>query len=296
MQITIYTDGACDIHADNKPGGWASILVATDDNDKPIKETVLSGGKEMTTNNQMELTAVIEGLKSLQKPTHVTVVSDSKYVINTVTKNFKINANKQLWQEYFKVAEPHTIEWEFVKGHAGHTYNERCDKLAVKERTKLANNQTTSQPKQQMMTVNTPVKIYLTTQVSGKKKNTAWSAIIIHGSDGQELSDVLSKTTELEGVLIGAIETLKSLDTDDAVTLYTAQEYLSKGMNEWMSGWLKKDWKNNTKSPVKYQDKWKALLKLSQQRTIYFQFVKNRDGDPYFERGKELTSLLLKRA
>jgi len=295
MQIIIYTDGACDIHADNKPGGWASILVAIDDEDKPIKETILSGGKEMTTNNQMELMAVIEGLKSLKKPANVTVVSDSKYVINTVTKNFKINANKQLWQEYFQVAKPHTVEWEFVKGHAGHTYNERCDKLAVKERTKLAKT-SPSQPKQQMMIINTPIKIYLTTQVSGKKKSTAWSAIIIHDNDGQELSGFLSKTTELEGVLIGAIETLNSLESDEAVTLYTAQEYLSKGMNEWMAGWLKKDWKNNTKSPVKYQDKWKTLLKLSQQRTIYFEFVKNREGDPYFERGKELTSLLIKRA
>lgn len=296
MQITIYTDGACDIHADNKPGGWAAILVATDDNGQFLKETVLSGGQEMTTNNQMELSAVVEGLKSLAKPTKVTVVSDSKYVINTVTKNFKINKNKMLWQTYFKAAEAHDIAWKFVKGHAGHTYNERCDKLAVKERIKRAKNPTTSQPKQQTMKVNTPIKIYLSTQVSGKKKSTAWSAIITHNDETKELSDFMSNTTELEGVLIGAIEVLNNLETDDAVTLYTAQEYLSKGMNEWMTGWLKKDWKNNTKSPVKYQDKWKALLKLTQQQTIYFEFVKNRDGDPHFERGKLLTSLLIKRA
>jgi ribonuclease HI len=296
MQITIYTDGACDIHADNKPGGWAAILVAADDNGKFLKETVLSGGQEMTTNNQMELTAVIEGLKSLTNPATVTVVSDSKYVINTVTKNFKINKNKILWQDYFKTADSHEIDWKFVKGHAGHTYNERCDKLAVKERIKFAKNPTTSQPKQQTMRVNTPLKIYLSTQYSGKKKSTAWSVIVTHDGDTQELSDFLSNTTELEGVLIGAIEALNHLETEDAVTLYTAQEYLSKGMNEWMSGWLKKDWKNNTKSPVKYQNRWKALLKLTQQQTIYFEFVKNRDGDPHFERGKLLTSLLIKRA
>jgi ribonuclease HI len=296
MQITIYTDGACDIHAENKPGGWGTILVATDDNGEQIKETVLSGGKEMTTNNQMELMAVIEGLKSLTQPTNVTVVSDSKYVINTVTKNFKINVNKTLWQTYFKVAEPHTIDWKFVKGHAGHTYNERCDKLAVKERSKLAKSPTKSQSKQQAMTVNTPIKIYLSTQVSAKKKSTAWSAVIVHDNELQELSGYLSNTTELKGVLIGAIETLNSLESDEAITLYTAQEYLSKGMNEWMKGWLKKNWKNNTKSPVKYQEKWKTLLKLSQQQTTYFQFVKKRDDDPYFGRGKELTSLLIKRA
>ena len=296
MEITIYTDGACDIHAENKPGGWATILVATNDNGKPIKETVLSGGQEMTTNNQMELMAVIEGLKSLSKPTNVTVVSDSKYVINTVTKNFKINKNKDLWSTYFKVAEPHSIDWKFVKGHAGHTFNERCDKLAVKERSKFIKESTTSPSSQQAMTVNTPIKIYLSTQVSGKKKSTAWSAIITHNNEAQELSDFLSNTTELEGVLIGAIETLNSLKSDEAVTLYTAQEYLSKGMNEWLSGWIKKGWKSSTGSSVKYQDKWKTLLKLTQQQTIYFEFVKKRDGDPYFDRGKQLTSLLIKRA
>lgn len=296
MQITIYTDGACDIHADNKPGGWGTILVATDDNGKVLNEKVISGGKEMTTNNQMELTAVIEGLKSLTKPTEVKVVSDSKYVINTVTKNFKINKNKMLWHEYFKIAEPHTIEWQFVKGHAGHHYNERCDKLAVKEKSKLAQSPTTSSPKQQAMMVNTPIKIYLSTQYSGKTKSTAWSVVMIYGDETEEFSDLLSKTTELEGVLIGAIEALEHLPSDEPVTLYTAQEYLSKGMNEWMSGWLKKDWKNNTDKPVKYQNKWKTLLNLSQQQTIYFEFVKQRDGDPHFERGKLLTSLLIKRA
>ena len=68
MQITIYTDGACDIHAENKPGGWAAILQAIDDQGDLLKETVISGGAEHTTNNQMELTAVIEGLKKLSEP------------------------------------------------------------------------------------------------------------------------------------------------------------------------------------------------------------------------------------
>lgn len=295
MQITIYTDGACDIHADNQPGGWATILVATDDDGNFLKETVLSGGEENTTNNRMELTAVIEGLRSLSRPTSVKVVSDSKYVINTVTKNFKINKNKSLWQDFFATAEQHTIEWQFVKGHAGHTYNERCDRLAVKERESRSLAQTPTKQQQQTLP-NTPIKIYLSTGVSAKKKSTAWAAIITHNDDVIELSDHLPKTTELEGVLIGAIQALNTLESDEAVTLFTAQEYLSKGMNEWMDGWIKKNWKNNTASPVKYQDHWKKLLDLSKQRTIYFEFVKNREGDPYFERGKDLTSLLLKRA
>ena len=296
MKIIIYTDGACDLHAENRPGGWATILVTTDDEGKPINETLLSGGQEMTTNNQMELMAVIEGLKSLTEPTKVTVVSDSKYVINTVTKGYQINANKELWQTYFKVAEPHKIKWKFVKGHAGHSYNERCDKLAVIERSKLAIDPAVSESAQNATSVITPVKIYLSTQVSSTKKSSAWSSIIIQDDKTKELSGFLSNTSELEAVLIGTIETLNSLETDEAITVYTAQEYLSKGMNEWMSGWLKKDWKSSTGNPVKYQDKWKALLKLSQQKTIYFQFVKHREGDPFFERGKLLASLLVKRA
>ena len=296
MQITIYTDGACDIHADNQPGGWAAILVATDDNGTVLKETVLTGGEEMTTNNRMELTAVMEGLRGLSKPTSVKVVSDSKYVINTVTKNYNIKKNKQLWHEFFTVAEPHEIEWQYVKGHAGHTYNERCDKLAVAEKAKRAGDPTTSRPEQKPMMVNTPIKIYLSTKYSGKKKATAWSAIITHGDETTELSDTLADTTELEGVLIGATHTLEQIDDNDAITVYTAQEYLSKGMNDWMSGWLKKDWKNNTDNPVKYQDHWKVLLQLRNQRTIYFEFVKQRDGNPHFERGKDIVSLLIKRA
>jgi ribonuclease HI len=290
VQITIYTDGACDIHADNQPGGWGTILVVTDDNGKVIDETILSGGEEMTTSNRMELVAVIEGLKALKRHKSVKVVSDSKYVINTVTKNFKTNKNQDLWQEFFKLAEQHQIEWKFVKGHAGHTYNERCDRLAVAERQKRAID--TPKPSQSS---DIPIKIYLSTAVSGKK-NAAWAAVIIDENNSTELSDHLPKTTELEAVLIGAIHALKAVPSDDAVTLYTALDYLSKGMNEWMDGWIKKNWKNNTQNPVKYQDHWKKLLHLSKQRTIHFEFVKNRDDNPYFERGKSITASHLKQA
>ena len=86
MQITIYTDGACDIHADNQPGGWAAILCASDECGNVIKESIVRGGREMTTNNQMELTAVIEGLKALKRSSNITVVSDSRYVIDIAGK------------------------------------------------------------------------------------------------------------------------------------------------------------------------------------------------------------------
>lgn len=293
MQITMYTDGACDIHADNQPGGWAAILCAVNDQGKVIKETVISGGQEMTTNNQMELTAVIEGLKRLQSQVNITIVTDSKYVIDIAARAKRTVKNKALWQEFFDAAAGHQIEWRFIMGHAGHEYNERCDQLAVAERKKLAKPKVDS-PTQPI--ADTAIKIYLSTQYSGKKQTTVWSAVVVDGNHTSELNDVLVNTTELEGVLIGAIETLRSLPANEAVTIYTAQQYLAQGMNQWISTWAAKNWKNKSGQAVKHQVHWKTLLQLTAERTVYFEFVKSRYDNPYFVRGKELTALLMKHA
>lgn len=291
MQIAMYTDGACDIHADNQPGGWAAILCAVNDKGKVIKETVISGGQEMTTNNQMELTAVIKGLRRLQSPVDITVVTDSKYVIDIASKEKRIVTNKSLWREYFEAAAAHQIKWRFILGHAGHRYNERCDRLAVAERKKLAKPKvdTPTQP-----SANTAIKIYLSTQYSGKKRTAAWSAVVAHGNHVSELGDALVNVTELEAVLIGAIEALRNLPANEAATLYTAQQYLAQGMNQWISGWVAKSWKNTSGQAVKYQAHWQRLLQLTKDRTVYFEFVKSRDDNPYFARGKHLAKRLIK--
>ena len=291
MQITLYTDGACDIHADNQPGGWAAILCAVNEKGKVIKETVISGGQEMTTNNQMELTAVIEGLKRLQSPIDITIVTDSKYVIDIASKGNRIVANKSLWKAFFEAATAHQIKWRFILGHAGHHYNERCDKLAVAERKKLAK-PTVDPPAQPG--ADTAVKIYLSTQYSGKKRAVAWSAVVVHGNHASELGDALINVTELEAVLIGAIAALRSLPPNEAATLYTAQQYLAQGMNQWISGWIAKHWKNNSGQAVKYQAHWQRLLQLTKDRTVYFTFVKSRGDSPYFARAKHLAKQLIK--
>ena len=290
MQIAMYTDGACDIHADNQPGGWAAILCAVNDKGKVIKETVISGGQEMTTNNQMELTAVIKGLKQLNSPMNITIVTDSKYVIDIASKEKRIVANKSLWQEFFQAAARHQIKWRFILGHAGHKYNEKCDRLAVAERRKLAKPKIDS-PAQ--TSADTTIKIYLSTQYSGRKKAAGWAAVIVHGNHISERNDTLVNATELEAVLIGAIETLRSLPANEAATLYTAQQYLAQGMNQWINAWAAKNWKNTSGQAVKYQAHWKKLLRLTEERTVYFEFVKSRGDNPYFVRGKELTALLM---
>lgn len=136
-RVEIYTDGACS--GNPGPGGYGTILVYQG------KEKELSCGYAQTTNNRMELTAAIVGLQALREPCEVTLYSDSKYLVDAVTlgwaqkwrKNgWKRNAkeaaaNPDLWEELLRLLEIHTVQWVWVKGHAGHPMNERCDRLAV---------------------------------------------------------------------------------------------------------------------------------------------------------------------
>lgn len=142
IKVNIYTDGACS--GNPGPGGYGTILVYTDANGvKHEKE--LSDGFKCVTNNQMELLAVIMGLESLKKPCAVTLYSDSKYVIDAfekkwidgwIKKGWKTSGktpvkNVELWKRLLAAKEKHDVEFIWVKGHAGHEYNERCDTLAV---------------------------------------------------------------------------------------------------------------------------------------------------------------------
>jgi len=134
-QIEIFTDGAC--KGNPGPGGWGAVLR------KGTVEKELSGGEPATTNNRMELTAVIRALQALQRPCQIALHTDSRYVIDGITKwihgwqknGWKTAAKKpvlnaDLWQELQEATRPHRIEWKWVKGHAGHPENERADALA----------------------------------------------------------------------------------------------------------------------------------------------------------------------
>ncbi len=295
MQITIYTDGACDIHAENQPGGWAAILQAVGGDGDVKRERVISGGAEKTTNNQMELTAVIEGLKLLTRASGLTIVSDSRYVIDIATRQKKVVKNKSLWNDFFDVADGHYIEWKYVAGHSGNKLNERCDRLAVAEKNKRAKRRLES-PSEPAVLQENMVGIYLSTRHSAKDKTTSWAAIIVKDGEERELSGRLEKTNELEGTLIGALKSLKSLAPDQDVILFTAQEYLSKGMNQWLAGWLAKGWKTRGGERVKYRRHWEKLQRLTNRQQVSFRFVKSREEIPYFQRGKELTAEILSRA
>ena len=135
-KVVIYTDGACS--GNPGPGGWGAILMYKD-----VKKEI-SGGSKETTNNIMELTAVIEGLKMLKFPCEVDLYSDSAYVVNAfeqkwldnwIKKNWKTASgervkNKELWQELYVLTQTHKVNFIKVKGHSDNKYNNRCDELA----------------------------------------------------------------------------------------------------------------------------------------------------------------------
>ncbi|MBB5515286.1 ribonuclease HI [Rubricella aquisinus] len=135
-----YTDGACS--GNPGPGGWGVVLQAKD-GDQILKERELSGGAPDTTNNRMELMAAISALEALGRPTAITLVTDSVYVKDGLTKwihGWKRNGwktaakkpvkNAELWQRLDTAQARHDVSWEWVKGHAGHPENERADALA----------------------------------------------------------------------------------------------------------------------------------------------------------------------
>jgi ribonuclease HI len=133
--VEIATDGAC--KGNPGPGGWGVLIRMG------TREKELSGGEKLTTNNRMELQAAIEGLNALKRPCRVTLSTDSRYVMDGLTKwihgwrkngwrtaDKKPVKNAELWQALIDAAAPHRVEWVWVKGHAGHPDNERADRLA----------------------------------------------------------------------------------------------------------------------------------------------------------------------
>lgn len=138
--LYVYTDGACS--GNPGPGGWGAIMIAKE-GDTVVKERELKGGQAMTTNNQMEMMAAISALEALDRPTVVTVVTDSSYVKDGITswihgwkKRGWVNAakkpvkNVELWKRLDIAQARHKVTWKWVKGHAGHPENERADELA----------------------------------------------------------------------------------------------------------------------------------------------------------------------
>ena len=124
-EIVIHTDGAC--KGNPGPGGWGTVIEQNGNQQK------LSGSEPQTTNNRMEMTAVIKGLEAVESSSKVLISSDSTYVINTMTKGWKRKANHDLWDQLDSLVRGRDVSWRWVRGHNGDRGNELADALATKE-------------------------------------------------------------------------------------------------------------------------------------------------------------------
>ena len=185
--IDIYTDGSC--IGNPGPGGWAAIIIENGTTRK------LHGRDENTTNNKMEVLAAIQGIEATPTGADVRVHSDSSYLINTMTKNWKRNKNRDLWARLDSAVDHRNVQWRWVKGHAGHPMNEKADRMANAEaRGEPVNNSSSQTTPQQLSHVD----------VSGKA----------------QMVDVGPKdSTERMAVVTGSVtmqpDTLKLIETND---------------------------------------------------------------------------------
>jgi ribonuclease HI len=256
-KVTIYTDGGAEPNPG--PGGWGVILF--DDESGRVKE--LSGGEPHTTNNRMELMAAIRALEALKQTCEVRLYTDSEYLrrgitewVQTWARNGWMRGKKKdqpvenvdLWQRLLALAEDHDVSWEWVKGHAGNTYNERADSLARREIARFHDS---------VMAAADSVQIYLLVSVRGALGY--WGALIRSQDAEQIIFGQEDGTTSNRLDVQAAVEALKTAGVDVPVQVYSRSDYLRNGAKQWIKGWKKRGWVTRQGAPVKNQDLWKEL-------------------------------------
>jgi ribonuclease HI len=254
--ITIYTDGGA--NPNPGPGGWGALLI-----DDSGHEKELSGGDEDTTNNRMELTAVIEALNSLDKPHDIDLYVDSQYVKNGLTswihgwikKGWKTSTgspvkNKDLWQKLHEATQHHNIKWNWVKGHAGDEYNERVDQLA-----------TEAQPgAEKVEPSEDKLVVFIRVAVPKNDGPGGWAIRVWDGETSTDYSGKVPKVSSSNALeLLTAFQIFKTVPKDAALQIFCPSDYLHKGITQWIEGWKRRNWKTASGSPVKHADSWRSI-------------------------------------
>jgi ribonuclease HI len=269
-RVTIYTDGACDPNPG--PGGWAAVLQWGG------QEKELTGGSPTTTNNRMELQAVIAALEALRQPCQVVLHTDSEYVQRGVTeylKNWKARgwktsdkravANRDLWEALDLALLRHQIDWRWVKGHAGDPLNERVDRLAVSmiPRTRLPLDDSEA------------VHIFTGVSCRGPAGPGAWAVVIRSAEGQQELSGHESQTSANRLHLVAIARGLEAVPAGAKVHLYTPSDYAAQGAQRWVKTWAAQGWQTQGGQPVKHKEVWQAIQVAAQARAVSWHCLKD---------------------
>jgi ribonuclease HI len=280
-EVIIYTDGACDPNPG--PGGWAAVLRSG------VHEKVLTGHEPRTTNNRMELQAVIAALTALKKPSRVALHTDSTYVQKGVTEYLerwkaahwqtagkKAVANQDLWQALDEALQRHQVEWMWVKGHAGDPLNERVDRLAVSMIPRSA------------LPLDDAQATHIFTGVSCSGTTGGWAVIIEHGDVTQELSGHEDGTSANRLHLLAAQKGLEVAPAGSIVHVYTPSDYAAQGATQWVQNWAAQGWRTKEGQPVKHREVWQAIVKASQDRQVKWHSLKDEARPAESQQAEEL--------
>jgi len=263
MQVVIYADGG----ADPNPGigGWATVLRYG------TREKVLTGNDPQTTNNRMELTAAINALAALNRPSQVAFYTDSEYVRKGITEYIekwaandwqvkkKPVANADLWSQLWELAKKHEIEWYWVKGHAGNELNERVDQLAREARLEIT-------PVEEIAA--DVARLYLRSSCKGNPGPGSWGVVLETEDETREASGTADKTTNNRMEMTAAIEGLTLVPPGNAVQAFTTSDFLFQSITKWIHGWRQQNWHKKDGQPVANADLWQALDTLTKERTV----------------------------
>ena len=286
-EVVIYTDGACDPNPG--PGGWAALLVFGE------HRKALTGHETSTTNNRMELQAIIAALGALKKPCRVRLRTDSEYVQKGITEYIerwkakgwrtsdkKSVANRDLWEALDQALQRHQVEWVWVKGHAGDPLNEEVDRLAVGMIPRPA------------LPLDDKQATHIFTGVSclGATGPGGWAAVVRADEIVREITGREAKTSANRLHLLAIAQGLEAVPAGTSVHVYTASDYAAQGAQQWMKAWAKHGWRTKDGQPVKHGDVWQAILLAAEKRRVNWHCLKGEVRPAESQTADELARLI----
>ena len=220
--ITIHTDGSC--LGNPGPGGWAAII------EQDGKKRILSGHEEGTTNNRMEILAAIRGLEAVPLHSNITIFSDSQYLVNTMTKNWKRKVNQDLWADLDTATKDRTVVWKWVRGHSGDPGNEEANALAYKQINNVTpknGNPPASNTERTDIQSAQSSRIYVGSSWNSTSKTGAWGIVLALPSEPETTaSDILESNDSSRIEITGAITGVNLIGSSERVEIHTNSRYL----------------------------------------------------------------------
>lgn len=280
-RFRVYTDGGADPNPGT--GGWGAVIL-----DPAGGARELSGGEPRATNNRMELTAAIRALEALPQSAPVALHTDSNYLKRGVTewlpgwiaRGWRRRTgelqNEDLWRSLAALLEERDVTWHWVRGHAGHTHNERADRLATLEIRALKGDR----PGPETGSVEAEVLL----RVSGGGGRGGWAAAVRHGGEERIETGSAPGASANEVDVLAAAEILEGLPEGITVALHSASDYLRNGATRWLPSWRRRGWTTKAGTPVRNREAWERLAAALARRKVLWPPV----GEPLPRGWKDL--------